>query len=36
MGVAKLRMFLQTLGTRGKGLGRRLLRECLGFAQDAG
>ena len=33
---AKLRLFLLTPEARGKGLGKRLLRTCMGFARDAG
>jgi GNAT superfamily N-acetyltransferase len=35
-GVAKLRLFLLLPEARGRGLGQRLLDECLGFAQAAG
>lgn len=34
--VAKLRLFLLTPQARGKGLGKRLLATCMGFARDAG
>lgn len=34
--TAKLRLFLLTPEARGKGLGRRLLDTCMGFARDAG
>lgn len=33
---AKLRLFLLTPDARGKGLGRRMLSTCMGFARDAG
>jgi GNAT superfamily N-acetyltransferase len=35
-GVAKLRLFLLLPEARGRGLGQRLLDECLGFARAAG
>ncbi len=34
--TAKLRLFLLTPEARGKGLGKRLLSTCMGFARDAG
>ncbi len=34
--TAKLRLFFLMPQVRGKGLGRRLLAECLGFARDSG
>lgn len=34
--VAKLRLFLLTPKARGKGLGRRMLETCMGFAREAG
>lgn len=34
--TAKLRMFLLTPAARGKGLGKRLLHACMGFARDCG
>ncbi|WP_425072728.1 GNAT family N-acetyltransferase [Sagittula sp. S175] len=34
--VAKLRLFFLVPEARGKGLGRRLLSECTGFARAAG
>jgi GNAT superfamily N-acetyltransferase len=34
--VAKLRLFLLEPEWRGRGLGRRLLEACLGFARDVG
>jgi GNAT superfamily N-acetyltransferase len=34
--TAQLRMFLLEPEARGKGLGKRLLRECIGFARAAG
>ena len=34
--TAKLRLFLLEPEARGRGLGRRLLETCLGFARDAG
>jgi GNAT superfamily N-acetyltransferase len=35
-GVAKLRLFLLLPEARGRGLGQRLLDECMGFARAAG
>jgi GNAT superfamily N-acetyltransferase len=34
--TAKLRLFLLTPGARGKGLGRRMLGTCMGFAREQG
>lgn len=34
--TAKLRMFLLTRAARGKGLGKRLLHDCMVFARDCG
>ena len=34
--TAQLRLFLLTPKARGKGLGKRLLRECMAFARAAG
>jgi GNAT superfamily N-acetyltransferase len=34
--TAKLRLFLLTPAARGKGLGKRLLAQCMGFAQRTG
>lgn len=34
--TAKLRLFLLTPEARGKGLGRRLLAQCMNFAQVSG
>ncbi|MDJ0821310.1 MAG: GNAT family N-acetyltransferase [Paracoccaceae bacterium] len=34
--TAKLRLFLLLPEARGKGLGRRLLDTCMGFARDVG
>lgn len=34
--VARLRLFLLTPEARGQGLGKRLLRDCMGFARQAG
>jgi GNAT superfamily N-acetyltransferase len=34
--TAKLRMFLLTPAERGKGLGKRLLQSCMGFARESG
>lgn len=34
--TAKLRLFLLTPEARGKGLGKRMLATCMGFARDAG
>lgn len=34
--TAKLRLFLLTPEARGKGLGRRMLDICMGFARDKG
>ncbi|QCK87055.1 GNAT family N-acetyltransferase [Phreatobacter aquaticus] len=35
-GMAKLRMLYVDRSTRGTGLGKRLVAECIGFAKDAG
>ncbi len=35
-GTAKLRLFLLDPRARGKGLGKRLLARCMGFARDKG
>lgn len=35
-GIAKLRMLYVDASMRGTGLGRRLVRECIAFAKDAG
>lgn len=35
-GIAKLRMLYVDASQRGTGLGRRLVRECIAFAKDAG
>jgi GNAT superfamily N-acetyltransferase len=35
-GVAKLRLFLLVPEARGRGLGQRLLEQCLSFARDTG
>ncbi|MDA8747387.1 GNAT family N-acetyltransferase [Litoreibacter sp.] len=35
-GTAKLRMFLLEPVMRGRGLGKRLLAQCIGFAREAG
>lgn len=34
--TAKLRLFLLTPQARGKGLGKKMLATCMGFARDAG
>ncbi|MEP1520324.1 GNAT family N-acetyltransferase [Ascidiaceihabitans sp.] len=34
--TAKLRLFFLKPGARGKGLGQKLLSECMGFAQSVG
>ena len=34
--TAKLRLFLLVPEARGKGLGKRLLAACMGFARDSG
>ncbi len=34
--TAKLRLFFLMPEARGKGLGKRLLMECMGFARDCG
>ena len=34
--TAKLRLFLLLPEARGRGLGTQLLRQCMGFAQEAG
>lgn len=34
--TAKLRLFLLVPEARGKGLGKRLLQACMGFARDRG
>lgn len=34
--TAKLRLFLLVPEARGKGLGKRMLATCMGFAQDCG
>lgn len=34
--TAKLRLFLLTPQARGKGLGKRMLATCMGFARDHG
>lgn len=34
--TAKLRLFLLTPNARGRGLGKRLLATCMGFARDHG
>jgi len=35
-GIARVRLFLLTPEARGQGLGKKLLRECMGFARQAG
>ncbi len=35
-GIAKLRLFLLTPEARGQGLGKRLLRDCMGYARETG
>ncbi|WIY23847.1 GNAT family N-acetyltransferase [Parasedimentitalea psychrophila] len=34
--IARLRLFLLTPQARGQGLGKRLIRDCMGFARQAG
>jgi len=34
--IARLRLFLLTPEARGRGLGKRLLRDCMGFARQVG
>ena len=34
--IARLRLFLLTPEARGQGLGKRLMRDCMGFARQAG